>query len=119
MTATSLITLDDVQPDLRVGIDHARGTDLTAVALVDTKTRRVVSVRLIKPHAQTMTTAENTLANLDRANRLRWRARILEARAAEVERDHHDPARAARIRVRAERHHGRANDLITHGEAAA
>lgn len=108
MTTTDLIERDDIQLDLLVGIDRARGTDLTVEALVDTMTRRVVAVRTI-----------GTPTNLDRANRLRWRARILEARATEVERDHHDPARAARIRVRAERHHVRANDLITHGEAAA
>lgn len=56
----------------------------------------------------------STLANLDRANRWRWRARILEIRAGEVARATRDFARADRIRVRAERAHLRATAAL-HG----
>lgn len=56
----------------------------------------------------------NSLIRLDRANRHRWRARILEARAIEVARTTHDFARADRIRTRAARHNLRA-DAVLHG----
>jgi hypothetical protein len=54
-----------------------------------------------------------TLANLDRANRLRWRARLLEQRAAAVM-EAGDTYRAARMLGRAARLHLRA-DLALDG----
>lgn len=62
-----------------------------------------------------MPTAHATfLARLDRANRLRWRARFLELRAPEVIRTTGDYGRAFRIKERAERCHLRA-DLAPQG----
>lgn len=61
-----------------------------------------------------MPSAATTLANLTRANRHRWRARILEIRAGEVAVRTRDFARADRIRARAERAHLRATAAL-HG----